>query len=117
MLFRVSKTTIWDRDFIKNKYFFLDLSYREQFEKGYRGNQAFIYEAGTDIVQLDVYKSTSLSDGQGRSAIVVLDPLGDYGNVAPDTIETVDGQSDKGLDGAGGLALHHLEEAPLQPAL
>ncbi len=92
-----SKTTIWDRDFIKNKYFFLDLSYREQYEEGYRGNQAFVYQAGTDIIQLDVFKSTSLSDGQGRSAIVVLDPAGDYQNVAPDTIETVDGQSDKGV--------------------
>ncbi|MGD9487111.1 MAG: cell surface protein SprA [Calditrichaceae bacterium] len=90
-----SKTTIKDYEFIKNRYFFVDKSYLEQFEKGFNGNEPFTYISGTDLRQLDIYKSTALSDNDARSGWAVLNP-NEYLNANTDTIQVVDGRTDKG---------------------
>ncbi|MCK5853098.1 hypothetical protein KAH27_08740, partial [bacterium] len=75
-----SKSTIKDIDFIKNRYFFVDSLYRDQFQRGYSEDlQRFTYLGGKDIFQLDVFLSTNYGDPEARYGVAAVDPE-DYQN-------------------------------------
>ena len=73
-----SKHKIRDIDFIKNRYFFIDMAYHDWYENGLIDNpQTWVYPPGSDIIQIDVYKSVSIGDPQGRYGVALIDPT-DY---------------------------------------
>ncbi len=97
-----SSTTIKDYEFIKNRYFFIDKFYRDHFEDGLKDDpQTFSFVAGTEVLQLEVWVSTSYDKGDVRRGIATIDPWQyldadlKYKNVniddiqpVPDSIET-----------------------------
>lgn len=90
-----SKTTIKDTDFIKNRYFFADKSYRDQFEKGLEDDpQTFSYIGGTEIYQLEVWQSATPGEPGTREGIADIDPFKyldanyEYKNIDIDTVDT-----------------------------
>jgi len=91
-----SRTKIRDTDFIKNRYFFIDHFYREQFEQGLAQNPlTFTYQAGRDIIQLDIYESVAISDQEARFGVALLDPRtvapnGNYSGVDINAIPNLD---------------------------
>ncbi len=77
-----SKITIHDYDFIKNRYFFADKVYRDQFEDGLKDNPTVFRPANSnlEILQLEVWESAGITNGEQRKGIAVLDPT-DYWDV------------------------------------
>ncbi len=71
-----SQTTVKDYEFIKNRYFFADLYYRNYYEQGFANDpQTFSYTRGTDILQLEVWKTTGYNDPDARQGIAVSQPV------------------------------------------
>ena len=69
-----SNITIKDYDFIKNRYFFADMSYRDAFEKGLKDNPlVFSYTAGNEIYQLEVWESSTYNDTEARLGVADID--------------------------------------------
>ena len=98
-----SKVTIKDYDFIKNRYFFADMAYRNQFENGLKDNPTiFAYTAGQEILQLEVWESSRYDDPEARRAIADVDPAKyldvnlQYKKVDYDTVSRVEGKVEKG---------------------
>jgi hypothetical protein len=90
-----SKSTIKDIDFIKNRYFFIDSLYRDQFPKGYSDDlQTFNYIQGKDIMQLDVYLSTNYGDLEARYCIAAVDPE-KYAGQSPEDVTEIAGTVEK----------------------
>jgi hypothetical protein len=91
-----SKTTIKDTDFIKNRYFFIDTYFRDQFEPSTANDpQQPTVDPDREVVLLDIYESTTYSEGDARYGVAVLDPLdlnsnGNYSNVNIDAIDNLD---------------------------
>ena len=86
-----------DTDFIKNRYFFVDHYYRNYYESGFKANdpQTFVYEAGRDIIQLDVFETVTYTEGDARFGVAVVDPLslasdGNYLSVDIESIPNLD---------------------------
>ncbi len=70
-----SSTTIRDYEFIKNRYFFIDNYYRDHFEDGLKDDpQTFAFVKGTEILQLEVWVSTSYADDGVRRGVATVDP-------------------------------------------
>ncbi|MCB0281216.1 MAG: cell surface protein SprA [Calditrichae bacterium] len=68
-------STVKDINFIQNRYFFVDSTYRNNFEKGFTSDlQQFIYTEGTDITQLEVWLSVNSTDDQAKQGIAAIDP-------------------------------------------
>jgi len=98
-----SSTTIRDYEFIKNRYFFIDKPYHDHFEDGLKDDpQTFTYIGGKEILQLEVWISTSYSDGDVRSGIAVVNPWDyldadfKYKNINFDEIQQEPGKIEKG---------------------
>ena len=69
-----SKITIKDYDFIKNRYFFADTSYRKAFEDGLKNNPLiFSYTGGNEILQLEVWESSVYNDPEARLGVADVD--------------------------------------------
>ncbi|WP_456408992.1 T9SS outer membrane translocon Sov/SprA [Caldithrix abyssi] len=90
-----SSTTIRDYEFIKNRYFFIDNFYRDHFEDGLKDDpQTFSFVAGTEVLQLEVWVSTSYADDGVRRGVATIDPWAyldadlKYQNIDLDTVAT-----------------------------
>ncbi len=90
-----SSTTIRDYEFIKNRYFFIDNFYRDHFEDGLKDDpQTFSFVAGTEILQLEIWVSTSYADDGVRRGVATIDPWSyldanlKYQNIDLDTVQT-----------------------------
>ncbi|MBD3225068.1 MAG: cell surface protein SprA [Caldithrix sp.] len=74
-----SQTTVKDIDFIKNQYFFASKQYRDHFDDGLAQDpQTFTYQQGTDILQLEVWRTVGYDNGNARNGIAVIDPTHYY---------------------------------------
>ncbi len=98
-----SKTTVKDYDFIKYRYFFADRYYHDHFEDGLKDDPTtFSYQAGTEILKLEVWESVNQSDNQARRGIAVVDPTQyldanlDYKDVDIDTVTAREGKVETG---------------------
>jgi hypothetical protein len=90
-----SKSKIKDIDFIKNRYFFVDSIYRDQFPKGFSEDlQTFTYIQGKDILQLDVFLSTSYGDQEARYCLAAIDPE-KYAGQSPENVTEIAGTVEK----------------------
>ncbi len=93
--------TIKDYEFIRNRYFFIDLDYHGYFEQGFSEDlQQFNFRQGTDVQFLDVYKTVYTTNDKvnSRFGIAVLDPQ-NYAALTPSDMDTVierDGKTAKG---------------------
>ncbi len=100
-----SKTTIHDYDFIKNRYFFADMIYRNQFEAGLLDNPTVFRPSSPnlEILQLEVWESAGITNGEQRKGIAVLDPTeywspgSGYKNVDISGITTEEGKIETGF--------------------
>ncbi len=92
-----SKTTVKDYEFIKNRYFFLDRFYYDNFQDGFTENlQVFNYPQGSDIIRLEVWVSTNPNGEPGaRRGIAAVDPAA-YEDADYNSLEPEDGKVDKG---------------------
>jgi len=94
---QASKSVIRDIDFIENQYFFIDKSYRDRYEDGFKKDdpQTFVYETGKDIVLLDVYETAPSTIEGFRNALAVINPEklapdGNYNDINIDDIPDFD---------------------------
>jgi hypothetical protein len=85
-----STTTIRDIDFIQDRYFFIDKFYANQFNtQSEDPTQNFEFIQGTQILQLEVWRSVATKEGT-REAVAVIDPFqysnenGDYTHLSFD---------------------------------
>ncbi len=94
-----SQTTIHDYDFIKNRYFFLDTYYRDYYEQGYSDDLTqWFYSAENKLIrEIDVYKTGSYADKNGRDGIAVINPNDPkYQNLDNlDNVELIPGEVEK----------------------
>jgi len=98
------KVNVKDTDFIKNRYFFADMFYRNNFENGFKDNPlVFSYQAGTEILQLEIWESTTYDNTEGRTAVAdvdvskYLDGQNNYTNVDLDDVVQEEGKIEKGF--------------------
>ncbi len=99
-----STTTVRDYEFIKNRYFFADSVYRAHFEEGLKENdpQTFQFVAGTEILQLEVWISSSYSDPEARRGVADVDPTKyldanfKYKDIDLDKVQAVPGKVETG---------------------
>ncbi len=90
-----SKSTIKDIDFIKNRYFFIDSLYRDQFPKGYSEDlQKFDVIHGKEILQLDVFMSARIGDLGARYCLAAVDPE-KYAGKNPEDVTEIAGTVEK----------------------
>lgn len=94
-----SEHKIRDIDFIKNRYFFVDMPYHDWYEYGLVDNpQTWTYPPGSDIVQIDVWKSVPQTDPDKRFGVAVVnptdywDPNNRYKNINIDDFVNEDGK-------------------------
>jgi Motility related/secretion protein len=70
-----SKTRIRDIDFIKDRYYFIDQGFRDNWDKRYRDNfRQFVVPNGEDVVELEVWISALSNDPLRRTGLAVLNP-------------------------------------------
>ena len=90
-----SSSEIKDYNFIRNRYFFADSWYHDNYETGFKDNPTqFVVPADRKILQLEVWQSTGITDTQKRKGIAVIDPAhywnqsSGYKNVDIDALNT-----------------------------
>jgi len=86
-----SQTTIRDYDYIKNRYFFVDEYYVEEFEKGWEDDLSlWNYNPLKTIKFLDVYISTTYGNPDGKQGLAVLDPNDpNWANMTQTDLDTI----------------------------
>jgi hypothetical protein len=62
-----------DYEFASNRYFFLDAYYVDRYERGFSEDlQIWLYESGTLIKELNIYKSASYSNNMARKGVATI---------------------------------------------
>ena len=70
-----SKTTVRDYDYIKNRYFFVDDYYVNEFEVRWSDDLSnWLYAEERLLRQIDVYISTTYSNEEAKQGIAVINP-------------------------------------------
>jgi hypothetical protein len=95
-----SQTTVRDYDYIKNKYFFVDTYYVNEYENGWSDDLSnWLYTENKLIRAMDVYKSATYTDPNAIQGIAVLDPNDpQWVNIMPsdlDTMQTIPGKLER----------------------
>jgi len=94
------KFTLRDYNYVKNRYFFVSNYYRNRFEASYSEDlRDFINSQDKEIVELDVFISTSSTNDDAIEGAAVLDPTDpDWQNYSKYTdIETETGKTEVGF--------------------
>ncbi|MCK5032288.1 MAG: cell surface protein SprA, partial [Calditrichia bacterium] len=95
-----SKTTVRDYDYIKNRYFFVDDYYVNEFEVRWSDDLSnWLYAEERLLRQIDVYISTTYSNEEAKQGIAVINPDSSvWQNLLPadlDNIQPVSGEVEK----------------------
>ncbi len=88
-----SKTTVFDYNFVRNRYFFIDTYYRNYYENGFDEDLSnWFFESESRLIRkIDVYKTASYSDSDARVGIAVINPNDpQWAGVDGTNVESVD---------------------------